>query len=83
MNAAEAIAALSDCHPAVLLTRCPWCHGELDGHVFASFLDGKLLSLGQTKRIGRTDYTWLHCPSGCRVPALDRVTRPVKAERAL
>lgn len=82
MNARDVILALADAQPADLRSTCPWCGGSLEGHVFASWIDGKLQGLSQTRKIGRHEYMWLHSEDGCRVPALDRMTRPA-AVRAL
>lgn len=59
---------------ATLAHNCPWCYHALDGLVFATWEDGKLRSLTQTKQIGRHDYTWVHSSGGCFVPKLQRVT---------
>jgi hypothetical protein len=45
----------------------------LDDYVMATFTDGKLQSLNQTKRLGRTDYIWTHSAAGCHVPKLNRI----------
>lgn len=73
LNARDAIQLLNDLEPATLGKRCPWCGGPLDGAVMASFLDGKLVSVCQDKRIGARFYVWFHRKEGCRVPALDRI----------
>lgn len=70
----DAIRAIDPPQPATLRAKCPWCNQPLDGHVFSSFLDGKLLSISQTKRIGNGDYTWSHSKESCRVPKLDRIS---------
>ena len=52
---------------------CPWCGLDLDGEVWASWINGELRSLLQTRTIGNGQYTWTHTPAGCIVPALMRL----------
>jgi len=59
---------------ATIAERCPWCRVELDGRILASFRNGKLTSLSQTRIIGSHEYTWTHSEDGCRVPSLDRIS---------
>jgi len=59
---------------ATIAERCPWCRVELDGRILASFRNGKLTSLSQTRIIGSHEYTWSHSEDGCRVPSLDRIS---------
>jgi len=59
---------------ATIADRCPFCEIELDGRIFASFRNGKLTSLTQTRVIGSHEYTWSHSEDGCRVPSLDRIS---------
>lgn len=74
MNAAQAIAALTPLAPAALAARCPWCRARLDGEVLATFRDGTLTSLSQTRLIGARHYVWMHAESGCHVPELTRIS---------
>lgn len=65
-----------------LVQRCPWCEQKLDGTVLASFREGVLTSITQTKLIYGHEYCWSHSAAGCRVPSLDRLppARPQNGE---
>lgn len=81
MNAAEVIVAIEQYSnpPAIatLAETCPWCHQELRGHVLATFYNGNLQSVLQTRKIGMSDYTWMHSKESCCVPSLTRIA-PIK-----
>lgn len=59
---------------ATVAEHCPYCAVKLDGRVIASFRNGKLTSLLQTRIIGAHEYTWAHSEDGCHVPSLDRIS---------
>jgi hypothetical protein len=66
--------------PATPTPYCPWCNAYLPGEVIAVWRDGELRSFVQTRRIGSSDYTWIHNKDGCFVPQLQRIA-PSKVAR--
>lgn len=82
MAPSSAVVGIADVLPSVgsdpfaiasVLSHCPYCKLELTGSVFASFIDGQVVAVSHTRRIGKKDYTWTHGPHGCHVPALRSV----------
>jgi hypothetical protein len=53
--------------PAYLDKFCPYCHEELDGTIFATFVNGQSCAVVQIKSVGVHLYTWSHTPAGCEI----------------
>lgn len=69
--------------PFPMPRNCPWCKAKLEGEILLVFRHGNEFSnLYETKRIGGSNYTFVHNPKGCFVPSLDRLLTPNDITRA-